>query len=101
MSNFAFGGQHESPAGRCILVRSYHGRRPRGDDAGAADCRGEAAARRDPEAPGQYRTRALLASSGTLGPAPREDRSAADGPYLAGVSPRLFAVPRVSRRAVA
>ena len=46
--------------------------------------------------PRQHRTRALLASPGTLGPPTREDRPAADGAYVAGVSPRLSTVPRVS-----
>jgi hypothetical protein len=55
----------------------------------------------DPGAPRQHRTRALLAPPGALGPPAREDRPGADRSYVARVSPRLCAVPTVSRRTTA
>ena len=69
-------------------------------DARGGDCRGEAVARGDPLAPGQQRTRALLASPGALGPSARENGPGADRPYVAGVSSGLPAVPPVLGRAV-
>ena len=72
---------------RCLgLTRRRRGRGSRSDDARAAGRRGATATDGNPDAPGQHWTRTLLASPGSLGSPTREDRSAADGAYLAGVS---------------
>jgi hypothetical protein len=75
--------------------RTCDGQRPRRPGARAAHGGGSAAARRNPPTSGRHRARALLASSGPLGPVAGGDRSDSHGANVAGVPPGLHPLPPV------